>query len=629
MTWKPIDFQGIISLDTPLVDQLNRYLQDKESQLGNCIVNAIHTLPRESLTPVLPFSTKGALKLSDAVDAFAKHIRQVIDSPKALVSSNDCEVAVRQINNCLWEYLEVLEGNVTELFQQLGQIGFEQWHQQLQKVVENIREILMHRMEELNWIISRLENLLWQYRWTLEARDGKWLFWRRSLFFWKSLLDRELRSYLKRSERYLSQKHQWFVGRYEDYLELKQRIEQSLQKFKRYTVFKTLDETTQENFIKIYRLIRLWELNEKLKSLPEREPIRALRSALSMDKATELFREYYNALENALFERSRFFKKEPNESFSDKLGKPKNLVIINVYSAESHTLGASIAKYREFYLRTHPNPYIRSRWGFTEWVVGTEPTHTKTLLHLVYGLEKLDELFQHLRDSLVKGPMAQDQFMLSNQYQEIQRTLHELGQPLTSRIVMRTKAERLLYQIQQMDELGSFNPLVVEYVEKIFSKSLRADWQYHVLFEFPLFHQLYDIHQGIVGPIEDRQHFSRMNKFKEILQELEQWVENRNTHRHVYEIEQDMTDIRGYLQDFLASVQRIPQDKAMNKITAYKKIREISKQLLQYRYTFGNFFHFLHQKEPEGKLIRNQFLFVDQYFETIESTLNELESAWS
>ena len=80
-----------------------------------------------------------------------------------------------------------------------------------------------------------------------------------------------------------------------------------------------------------------------------------------------------------------------------------------------------------------------------------------------------------------------------------------------------------------------FDRKVVDNIAEIFSKALRADWQYHVLFEIPLFYEHYSIHQGIEGAIEDRKHVNRMNKFKELIEQLQGRVKNRVSHRHVRE----------------------------------------------------------------------------------------------
>ena len=99
-------------------------------------------------------------------------------------------------------------------------------------------------------------------------------------------------------------------------------------------------------------MIRLWELNQKRKTLPLREPIRALRSAFTVESATELFQEYYHALKKTLFERSLLLKYKSQEGKSNRSEKLLTKQVINGYRAEIHTLGATIAKYRDFFLRT-------------------------------------------------------------------------------------------------------------------------------------------------------------------------------------------------------------------------------------------------------------------------------------
>ncbi len=623
---KPIDFQGIITLNQPLVEDLNLYLKGKESQLAVSILNAIHPLPRESLPPVLPFSSNDEVYLKEAVEVFSKNVASVASSEKALVSSNDWELAVRQVNTSMWEYVEVLEGCVTELFLQLSQVGFEQWRPELLEVVESVKNILLNSMNECETTIKQMEANLWDYRSACESRSGQISWLKKMSLYWTSLLDRSLRSYLDKSRRLLTTRSKWFSKKYSDYLKLKHKIDRSLRKFKGYHVFGTLEDDVQTHFKRMYELLKLWRLNTKTNSLPSREPVRALRSAYSMDKAAQVFSEYYRELKETLFGRSRKFKSDPNDLYLDVSSRHLVEEVLKGYQAEVHALGATIENFREFYLRTHPNPYVRTRWGFSEWVVGPEPKQARELLDLVYKVELLDKLFEKLSHSLQKGPSGYDSTHLSKQYREVESILHEMGQPLTSRGVMRARAEDVLEKIEEIDELASFNPSAVDYVGKIFSKALRADWQFHVLFEIPLFHQLYAIHQGILGPDQDRQHLNRLNKFNQILDQLKGWVKNRDTHRHVHEIETDMNDMRGYLQDFLGSVQRLRAEGSLEAGEARRQRGKIAQQLLEYRYTFGNFFHLLHQNEPEGKLIRNQFLFVDQYFEAVESQLHEMRN---
>jgi hypothetical protein len=625
---KPIDFQGIITFDRVLVEQLHNYLNASQSHLARCVIHAIHPLSGETLPPELPVSDSEEPTLRDAVQNFGKRIALIASHEKPLVGSKDWELAMRQINTALWEYVEVLESCVTELFQQLNQVGFEQWHSELMKVVVEVKEALIRRMDECEWMINRMEPLLWDYRKTCEKQSGKRQWWKKILTLGSSLVDRSLLPYLKKSRRYLKIQSKWFSQRYADYIELKKKIEQSLRKFKGYHVFAELDEPIQQDFKKVYELLKLWQLNLKTKSLPAREPIRALRSGFSMDKTAQIFTEYYRELAASLYEKSRKIKDDSEDLYRDVSSRRFFTEVIKGIRAEIHTLGATIESFREFDLRTHPNPYVRNRWGFTEWVVGPEPEKTRELLDLVYEVELLDKLFEKLGTSVEKGPSSDSSQQLSGLYREIERTLHEMGQPLSSRVLMRSRAEKILEQLEEVDELGSFNPEVVDLTGMILSKAMRADWQYNVLYEITQFHQLYRIHQGLLGQNEDRKHLSRLNKFREIIKELEGWVTKCATHRHVHEIEVNMNDIRGYLQDFLGRVQQMAGHEESDADSMVLQINEVLKKLLEYRYLFGSFFHMLHQHEPEGKLIRNQFLFVDQYFEAVESLLQEMRGKW-
>ncbi len=621
---KPIDFQGIAHFDQALVERLQAYFIESESLLAKCIIHSIHPLPGKSNFLFITQFEKAPLRLRDAVQSFGKSIATIATSEKSIVPSNDWEITTKQVNQAIWGHVEVLEGCVTELFQQLNQAGFEHWHQDLIAVIDQLKSVLLRQMKECEWLMNRMESLLWDYRRVCQEKSGKVSFWKTLFSFGSSLIDRSLFSFLKKSSRYLKIQSKWFSKQYADYHKLKEKIEESIRKFKGYHVFSELENTFQSDFKQLYFLLKLWSLNSKSKSIPIQEPIRAIRSAFSLEKAAQLFNGYYCALEKSLYEKSWSIKKNSCNPCSDPSGFQLISQVLKGVRAEVHTLGATIEAFREFDLRTHPNPYIRNRWGFAEWIVGPEPEKTRSLLNLVFEIEFLDKLFEKFAESVKTGPSKEVASEFDIRCQEINRILHEMGQPLSSRIVMRSRAENLLDLLEELDELGSFQIDAVSKTGKILSKAMRADWQFHSLFEFTSFHQLYRVHQGIVGPLDDRKHFGRMNKFKKVIEELKEWVKQCNTHRHVHEIEADMNDMRGYLQDFLASIQFLAGQKNLEKDQALEQTSDYAKQLLEYRYLFGSFFYMLHQHGPEGKLIRNQFLFVDQYFEAVESLLYEV-----
>lgn len=621
MDWKPIDFQGIIALDSPLIDLLQRYLDEKEEHLASAILEAIPPALVSLSTPVLPLSTIGHLKLADAIEALVKRNFQNSQASKSHISQFDWNNAIVKINTALWDYVETIEGSIVELFQQLEQTSIEQWHPRLSQVVSSIKEILFHKTEDLIWGIKRLEDLLWKAQLASEQNGGRHFFKKLSSL-WTPLLDKSLTSNLKKSQEFLRSQYQKFAKRYKSYLKLQEQVDHSLEKFSEFRVFGSLENETQMQFKKLYQLVKLWELNNTAKALPAKELISALRNALSIDKATALFKDYYTALNTTLFNKSLDFKKYSSDLINIPSSKASMQEAITSCQAETNMLGATISHYREFQLSADPDPYVRTRLGFSEWIVGPEPAQTKPLLQLGYDVESLDELYEKLSQSLKKG--LQQRVDISEVDPAIQQLVHEMGQPLATHRMMRSRAEKVLDKLQQLDELGSFDTHVIDYFEQVFSKLLRADWRYHVLHGIPLFHQLYATHQGLVKPVEDRHHTNRLTKFKKLLQQVHEWVKNNKTQVHFHDIELDMSDIRGYLQDFLGYVQRASSDPSYSKEKAIEYHREIAQQLLEYRYLFGNFFYQLRQHEAEGKLIRKQCLFVDQYFESIETKLHDL-----
>lgn len=625
MAWKPIDFQGIIALEPSLVDHLNLFLEEKEAHLATFILQAVQSPVDESASPVLPNTPSARLKISEAVEILHKKISQLALSRKPIISPNDWILAKEKINRGLWDYTEILEGCIIELFQQAGQVPFAKWRKELLDVIDSIKIIFIHHIEEFLWVFRRLDSLLKEYRWVCQ-KEAKWLTLKKQFYRWQHLLDGKILDNLEKSRKFLAFRYKKFISRYGEFAKLEAACERSLLKFEGYAILHLLERDSQEKYKQIYRLHKLWTLNRTTKSLPNEEIVKALRNLVSTEHATNIFKDYISALKNELFFRSRLLKVTKEPLTTDKIQKPLMLEVMKGFRSEIHTLGATIANYRDFLLRTDPNPYIRTRWGFAEWIVGPEPTQTKHLMNMGYEVEKIDALFERLQLAVeARGSVASELIKVGQANLDIQRWLHEMGQPLTSRNMMSFYADKVLSQLNALDELGSSNSATVEVVGQVLSKAMRVDWKYHVLFENPLFQEIYEIHQGIVGALDDRQHLIRFNKFKRVIQELEAWVKKKSIQKHIHEIEQDINDLKGYLQDFFAYVQRSFNQENVDKLQASQLMREISQQLLEYRYLFGKFFHELRLNEEEERSLRNQFLFVDQYFESIENRLYDFK----
>ena len=290
MPWKSIDFEGIVSLNKTVIDHLIQYLEDKETQLSAQIVEAIHPLQSPELPPPLPFADKMPVKLSEAVESLGKQVRQLNQSHYPIADPTDWKQAVKNVNAGLWSYFETLEECVTELFQQVAQVGIEDWRLEMASAIDGIKEILMHRLDDLQWAIKRLESYLGEYRWLCEKQQHAWVNLKKMLFWGQSLLDKKMKSNVAQCLQFLNRRYQGFVDSFKGYSAIHAKIEHSMEKFSWYTVLHSLDEDIRTKFKKVYALLKLWEINTKAKTITQGETVHALRSAISPIKRLVYFR---------------------------------------------------------------------------------------------------------------------------------------------------------------------------------------------------------------------------------------------------------------------------------------------------------------------------------------------------
>lgn len=617
MTWQTIDFQGIASLESALSVQLQNFLEEKESNLAHLIANSLSSSSGQAVHPSLsPPSSK--YKLSEGVEAFAKRIQQMMGTTYKLPH---WRTVAEVLNKGLWEYVELLEGCAVELFQQLEQVGFNSWRPALLSVVESIKDMLTHSMEEVKWAIKRLSSLLIDYRSQTGSKsnflENLWL----KSPFGNPPIDKVLTRNLDRSLKFLQFRYQGFLLRYRQYQELERNIDKGMSKLSDYEILNSIDSDEQYKFRSLYRLLKLWEQNLEIKALPELELVRSIRHLVNSSKACQVFKDYYLALKEYLYSLGRNLKKSDGststsskEEIQDALGKGR---------VELHNLGATIAKYREFLLKSDPSPYVRSQASPSDWVIGHQPVNSQRLMNQEYDIEGLDKTYLKFAAALKQESQADNRDF----YEQIYATLHDMGQPLASRAMMEVRCQRFVDQLQQLNELTSTDPEAIDKVTQLLARALRADWKYNVLIGNPQFKELYEIHQGLIGISGDRLHQSRIGEFKRLIKQLEKWVKEKKVLQHQHEVELDINDIKNALQDLLAHVQRFTKDPALfTKDNAPYLIQELSRQLLEYRYLFNSFFYQLQHSESDQTLLRNQFLFVDHYFESIENKIIEMRN---
>lgn len=619
MPWKKIDFHGIAHLDRTLVNHLTQFLEEKEAALGHAMVDVVRThLDQERLPLALAPPRKG-FTLSEAIETIEKRFRESFLEGKLPLSPNDLRILVIDpLEALLWNFVEILEGGSTELFQQLHQIPLIDWNEDLFQVVGEIKVLLIHYIEGIHWILIRLDKIFKAYGWGWETQQGYHFIWIRQFFqSWTTPINKEMLSNLEKSKKFLTFNFKKFAMRYREYLKLKVESERAAKKFEGYRIYARLDLETKDYIRFVYMLMKSWSINNTTKAIPKDLLNRTISSAIFYIKIYDNIKVYSQRLEKALFDQSRIYKEHPPESLFAEQGISVHQDTINGYRAEAHTLWTLISRYREFLLLTDPNPYVRTRWGFSEWTVGPEPARAAQLLELEYAMERLDRLLLRLLEAVEKGP--EHAVTVADIKGDVYRWLHEMGQPLLSKSMMKVNAERVIDALADLNELGSFEKESVPFVADVLSKALRADWKFHVLFDLSAFEDIYKIHSGIVESVQDRLHTNRLQRFSKLIYQIQHWIDANTINKHAQEIEHDMSDIKQGLQEFYTYAQKSLS--VEDEEYKAEQVRQISQMVLEYRYLFGKFFHNLQESEPDERSIRNRFLFVDQYFESIDASL--------
>jgi hypothetical protein len=478
-------------------------------------------------------------------------------------------------------------------------------------------------MDDLIWTIRRLEQQLSLYRKQCETREGKWGVLSKFSSLFSKLLDHTLEPTVRKCNKFLNFRYRKFIERYTGYLQLYETGQQEMSKFYHYPVLISMDVSQQDKLKELFFLLTLWENNSRDRVLQRTEPVRAIRSCVSLESATSMIKDYYFSIRDAVFDKSRLIKNQYRAMFFDQEAKQPLIDNLTCYRKELGSLKELIVNFKKFHQQTDPGhkSFISRLFGKSE---KEQPKQLHELQILINEIKNLDTITAGFQSSL-KQEGNHD--LSPNLQNEINRYLHEMGQPLASKDLMKRNAKTLMQTLQNLDEISSFDPKSVDFVCRTLCKAMCMDWKYHVLQNIPVFHKVYEIHQGISNISNDRVHLNRLHKFQRILKQLEHWIKNDETLKHAQDIDLDIHDIKAYLQDFLAYVQRLVPEEETDDWDSQRYERPLGKAaqaFLQYLYLFGNFFSQLNPDNPEHRLMRKHLLFVDQYFEAIERKIQEL-----
>jgi hypothetical protein len=544
MLWQSINFQGAVTIDKKLIDLLSRYLQGQEKLLASQlpIVFGLEDRVPESFEEALSYIETS---LQDQL------LRSRVPPIKFLSE---------QSNLLFWKYIQVLEGAATELLQQLARIRFDKLNLKILNEIGEVFTLLKTHIQRAKEALKRLERLLEAE----EMRTGgkkAWQTWMAGIFpKWFGLLDPGLWSYLEKSHKALNIREEQIKDGFKEYEQLDHAAQGTLRKFEEYKVLQSLEPGVSNIFKELYRLLKMWATNLKTKILPEGDMVRVLRMKMSVEKLTTVLNKYHKALSLACYDASRALK----SPLLTEEERSKILRKVEGYSKETYSLGGTVSRFRDFLLRTDPNPYVRARLGFAEKITGMEPLKPRQLQKLSFEVEGLGDILEKMTGSL-RASWDHTPLQERDLYHQSQNTLHELAQPLASHSLMKSRAAHLVDLLWQLDEVSSCDPEIVAYIRDSLSYGMCADWRYHVL------------HENAVE------------------------------------------SIKGALADFLTGIE-IPPRGDLSVFVATKK-----QQLLELRYLFGEFFlKDLQKSRRGGDELRDRFLFVDQSLELIDNRLSEL-----
>lgn len=608
MNLQPIDYHSVISIGRSLLEQASRSLEEQESRLAKEILVAIH-IPLHDI-PLLappdlahPAVAGYQMHLSEALDSFEKRIelgarrgkKTGLQKPLA----REWEEALRRINRALKDHLDLLHESISELFLQVSQLGYLEWKPELLQVVDSFKKIFRQRLDALHHSIKRLEHLLRHYSHAFAAHPNWLELLARRFGLRRSLLDKELLGKLNNSLKLLHENFHHFKARYNGYVALMEKSSPSLHKLDWFPVLHGMEGEAQDLYKKMVQLLKMRELRTNDKLLSDQDFVWNLRSLASLDHAKTFFRQYLHKIEDALFRTSRVIKlgiqegyRTPHEMHDD----------IDSFRRELATFRTTLEGYHQLLLGGRSD-----------------------LSKVAESAKNLEALFtrmnQEMQESLSRTPRERKEMM-----DQLNETINQMAQPLISRDRMRAIANRYITLMEQCHELGTTDLAVFDLIGESLSKGMRADWKYQVLQERKEFHRLYEKHCRIWGLNGDRAHIKRKNYFLDHFKQIESLLKNQQKPHHDHDLTQEMNEIKASLQDFLGYLQRLEGEMAVGSQRSSRLLNQAQYELLKYRSIFSVFFLHLQRYSVEGVLLRRQFLFVDQYFDTMEAKIHLLKN---
>lgn len=600
-----MDLTRPLLFDLELFDDLKRYLDDKKEALKQTLFIALAV---ESIQPRLSKPDQKNLSLKEAVNYFDEEIDRL--SPEELAKIN-FEAIGERLSEVLKSLAEILEGMCKELFEQLKHSPVDRWNTDFCENVQTAKELIHENCKEIIGFVHDLEKSL-KKLYTKALKTGKYSFLKRLRVHIHSIIEPDVLKSLKESDRILTKNFKQFVENQRFINQNLTKIEALTYKFQGYQAFSEIDIERKNIFVRVWRLLHLYSI-ARVKHKPSLPFIESsIKTLFPPGKASTLFRDYLTEIKKMTYSLAKVYR--------GKRDATAQAVLVTLRS-ETETLSTTIDKYRDFLIKTDPNPYVRNR--FSEWIVGPEPRRTKELSQLVTQCHRLDESQRDLFDTQ-EGEDTRDIHATLEQFSQLEKLLHDMGQPLTSRAIMAKKGEEFAAYLKKINEVTAPLPETSLIVQDMLIKALRLDSKYLTLQENPEFIELVNTHQGIYGISRALPHLKRIKLYKKVLEHLRSWSKKHELSRHAHDAEIEVHDLQEAMQEFYHSLPLRDPGEPHQKALFKSIVIDLKRQLLEERLLFSRFFYQMKELEHESRIIRAELHFVDPYLEAIENRLNDL-----
>jgi hypothetical protein len=576
-------------IERELFDDLKAYLNNRKNLIKHTLLFGL-SMVKQDVNPTLYMPKENEISLDEALKIFDSQCHTIPDQD---LKSFQFDSLTETLSKSIWSYIQILEGMSVELFEETNMINADKWNQDLYERVEATKCLLFQELGDIKGFIYKLEKVLKELG-SRALSKGKLNVFKRLRFKIHSALDPDLLSHIKKSEIFLHAKFKEFSKAVKFFDAAFPKVDMQMARFEGYAGFHNLDSSKSSVFLRLYKLLRVGELARGEDKKIQEEIHRSIKQTFPPGKTTQVFRDYFNILKRSLFDLSRLWRGQTEVAAQ---------AIISSYRSEISSLISVEKKYRDFLLKMDGASYMRAGSGFTGWFLGPEPKRTKDISELIAETEKLDNNFSQLQNHH-DDIDEQDPNVTLGHFNLIEKLIHDMGQPLQSRSIIKSKSDEIVRQLILINELTSPLKEVSGRIQDVLIRIMRVDTHFLTLQENRDFFTVYEIHQGLNPPSNNPMHTKRLKLYHQIIDHF------KSGHPDHHEVEHDLQEA---IQEFYHS------------ITPGIDVKDYKNQLLEERYIFADFFYYLKQLGAEGSHIRHEFHIVDQYFEAVELKLESLQ----